>query len=69
VGHNLLWAALRLSRQFGYQGRVGLHSLSDTEGLYRDRHMIDLGADPNKQNLHYFEWTPEAADAFERGRS
>jgi hypothetical protein len=36
-GLALLGAAVRLSRQIGYNGRIGLHSLPKAESFYRDK--------------------------------
>ena len=55
-------AAIRLSIEEGYKGRIGLHSLPQSNDFYSNRcGMIDLGADPHYQNLRYFEATPEIA--------
>ncbi len=67
VGLNLLAAAVLLSKQIGYEGRVGLHSLPHpkTEQFYQKTcRMIPLERDPSKENLLYFENTPELADLF-----
>lgn len=65
VGSLLVRAAIELSRAEGFSGRVGLHSLPQSEGWYRDRcGMTDLGLDSHKDNLRYFEMTAQQADAF-----
>lgn len=65
VGTVLVAAAVELSRQEGFKGRVGLHSLPQADDFYRKAcRMTDLGADPGKQNLRYFEMTPEQARAY-----
>jgi hypothetical protein len=53
-----LWkAAIKYSQEQGWEGRVGLHSLRQSEGFYRDVcQMSDLGHDPDYDNLRYFEW-------------
>lgn len=62
VGTVLVTAAVELSRHEGFKGRVGLHSLPQADDFYRKAcRMTDLGADPGKQNLRYFEMTPEQA--------
>ena len=49
----------------GYKGRVGLHSLPQSNGWYANVcGMADLGADAGYQNLRYFEMVPDMADAF-----
>ncbi|WP_421793660.1 GNAT family N-acetyltransferase [Hydrocarboniphaga effusa] len=65
VGSLLMRAAIELSRHEGFSGRIGLHSLPQSEAWYRDRcGMSDLGVDPHKEKLRYFEMTPQQADAF-----
>jgi hypothetical protein len=65
VGSLLLRAAIELSRQEGFKGRLGLHSLPQSNDWYNKTcGMTDLGADVGYQNLNYFEMTPESADAF-----
>jgi len=68
VGLVLLNVALQVSQQEGAEGRIGLHSLPQSDSWYRDKcRMADLGPDANKQNLRYFEMTVEQANAFLRG--
>jgi hypothetical protein len=65
VGFNLFAAAIQLSKQIGYDGRVGLHSLPHpkTEQFYQKTcRMIPIERDPLKEDLLYFENTPELAD-------
>jgi hypothetical protein len=65
VGTALMVAAIALSEHEGFKGRIGLHSLPQSESFYRDRcGMIDLGPDAVYQNLKYFEMTPDQAKAF-----
>lgn len=65
VGTALLTAAVALSEQEGYRGRIGLHSLPQSEVFYRQRcRMSDLGPDDAYQNLRYFEMTAESARSF-----
>jgi len=67
VGIALLEAAIELSDQEGFGGRIGLHSLPQSEAFYR-KYMTDLGPDPNHQGLHYFEMSVEQARLFLEGR-
>ena len=70
VGTALLVAAVALSQEEGFRGRIGLHSLPQADGFYRDRcGMTDLGPDPGYQNLRYFEMTPDQAAAFLGGEN
>lgn len=65
VGSILLRAAIEVSLQEGFKGRVGLHSLPQSNDWYANKcGMADLGADAGYQNLRYFEMTPEMAAAF-----
>lgn len=69
VGSILIATAIQLSIDEEFQGRIGLHSLPQSDEFYRDRcHMIDLGPDPVIQNLRYFEMTPELASEFLKER-
>ena len=65
VGRVLLAAAIQLSLNEEYAGRVGLHALPQADSWYRDNcGMTDLGCDRTKENLRYFEMTPEQASYF-----
>jgi hypothetical protein len=67
VGVNLYAAAVFLSQQAGFEGRVGLHSLPHpkTEQFYQKTcRMMPLERDPKKEDLLYFETTPELAELF-----
>jgi Arm DNA-binding domain len=65
VGTALLTAAIDLSLEEGFHGRIGLHSLTQAESFYRNAcGMSDLGIDSNYDNLRYFEMTSEQAAAF-----
>ncbi|NMY75633.1 GNAT family N-acetyltransferase [Pseudomonas sp. WS 5071] len=65
VGSLLIRAAIEVSRDLGFKGRIGLHSLPQSEEWYEDRcHMTKLGKDASKQNLCYFEMTPDQARNF-----
>lgn len=65
VGSILIRAAIALSNDLEFHGRIGLHSLPQANSFYtKTCGMTDLGADPSYQNLHYFEMTPEQAQGF-----
>jgi len=65
VGSILLRAAIALSQDLEFKGRIGLHSLPQANGFYANHcGMTDLGFDASHQGLRYFEMTPEQADAF-----
>ncbi len=64
-GSIMLKAAIELSKQEGFQGRVGLHSLPQANNFYGNKvGMIDLGIDDDYQGLRYFEMTPDIAETF-----
>jgi len=70
VGTALLVAAAVLSRDEGFHGRIGLHSLPQADDFYRDRcGMTDLGPDADYQTLRYFEMTPDQVTVFLEGES
>ncbi len=67
VGLNFFAAAVGLSLDVGYEGRVGLHSLPNpiTERFYEKTcKMIPVLKDPQMQDLQYFETTPTQAQLF-----
>jgi hypothetical protein len=55
VGTILLGQAVRESLALGCQGRLGLHSLSNSDAFYRKLQFHDLGPDPANRGLTYFE--------------
>ncbi len=59
VGSALITAAVALSDDEGFKGRLGLHSLPQADAFYRKIGMTDLGQDTAYQNLRYFEMTAE----------
>jgi hypothetical protein len=64
TGSLLMRVAIEVSQAEGFKGRVGLHSLPQSNAWYTRCGMTDLGPDAAKQNLNYFEMTPEQANAF-----
>lgn len=63
IGSILIRAAIALSHDMEFKGRIGLHSLPQAEGFYVDCGMTNLDEDPDFQNLRYFEATPRQARA------
>jgi hypothetical protein len=64
VGVRLLEAAIEFSGDEGFGGRVGLHSLPQSDEFYR-KYMTDLGADSgHSQGLRYFEMSAEQVRYF-----
>lgn len=69
IGSVLMRAAIELSREVEFKGRVGLHSLPQSNSFYANTcGMSDLGVDPDPDYspMRYFEMTPEQAEAFIR---
>jgi len=65
IGTRLFEIAVHLSFEVGFSGRVGLHSLPQSEGFYASVcGMTPIGKDPKAQYLQYFELRSEAAKAF-----
>lgn len=71
VGSILIRAAVALSEELEFHGRIGLHSLPQANGFYANTcGMTDLGTDPDHEGLRYFEMSPENAQSFiAKGRS
>lgn len=68
VGVALLEAAIEFSEQEGFGGRIGLHSLPQSEQFYR-KYMTDLGPDAgHSEGLRYFEMSVEQVRYFLEGR-
>ncbi len=70
VGTILLAAAIQLSRDEGFRGRIGLHSLPQADAFYRHCGMTDTGPDEDYPSypLRYFEMTQAQAMDFIKGR-
>lgn len=67
VGQVFILAAVESSRDAGFKGRIGLHSLPKAEDFYGQRcGLTRLGPDSSHQNLTYFEMTETQAEAFRR---
>lgn len=64
VGTRLMEAAVRRSIEEDCRGRLGLHSLSTSERFYLNCGMTAVGRDPAKQNMLWYEFTPEQAENF-----
>lgn len=65
AGSIMIGTAIEFSRAQGFKGRIGLHSLPQSNSFYANIcGMADLGADPDYSNLRYFEMTSDTADAF-----
>jgi GNAT superfamily N-acetyltransferase len=66
IGLRLIEAAILLSIEEGFFGRIGLHSLPNpaTEGFYQKLGFVRLGIDKAVENLPYYELTRQAATKF-----
>jgi len=65
VGGVLMYAAIQVSLEEEFHGRVGLHSLSRANEFYQNVcGMTLVGPDPHYQNLCYFEMTADQAKRF-----
>lgn len=70
IGPTLMQAAVELSYEEGFHGRIGLHALSQSEGFYRDDcGMQCCGSDPSYENLQYYEMTSVIAARFRSNSS
>ena len=72
IGSVLIRTVIELSKKEEFKGRIGLHSLPQSNSFYANScGMTDLGADPNPvyAPMRYFEMTEGQAEAFiEKGR-
>ena len=66
----LINAAIHQSISEGFKGRVGLHSLPQSNNFYANAcGMTDLGRDTSYENLRYFELHPDSAPSYnEKGK-
>lgn len=64
LGAALVREAILQSRAEGFRGRLGLHSLPQSEDFYTRCGMTAAERDAAKQNLLYFEMTREAATRY-----
>jgi hypothetical protein len=68
IGIRLLEAAIAFSEEEGFGGRIGLHTLPQSEDFYR-KYMTDLGPDSSQsQGLRYFEMSTEQMHNFLEGK-
>lgn len=61
IGSILFYQAILQSKDEGFRGRVGLHALPQAASFYQALGMVNLGNDPTKSNLPYFELTEASA--------
>ncbi|HKI05399.1 MAG TPA: hypothetical protein VKK31_25690 [Thermoanaerobaculia bacterium] len=60
----MIAAAIHLSLEEGFAGRIGLHSLPQADKFYEGHGLINAGHDLAKQGLAYFEMNSKQAIAF-----
>jgi len=65
VGTNLLKAAVEVSFELGFKGRVGLLALHQAESFYERHDLTCFGMD-SKKPMKYYEMTTNVAEAFVR---
>jgi hypothetical protein len=63
IGSVLIRRAIIQSRDENFRGRIGLHALPQASAFYQGLGMVNLGNDPTKSNLPYFELTEANASA------
>jgi hypothetical protein len=71
-GTYLIGAAIEISLDLGWLGRLGLHSLKEEDTLRfysRTCGMTEMPPDPDYQHLPYFEMTGEQAAVFRERRT
>lgn len=61
VGATMLRPAIEQSYTKGWDGRVGLHALTQAVPFYRSQKFAFVANDPAKQNLPYYELSASAA--------
>jgi hypothetical protein len=66
IGISLIRAAIAVSVEEEFRGRIALHSLPQSESFY-GRFMEDLGIDPDVGKLRYFEMSEARALKFMEG--
>jgi hypothetical protein len=57
IGTVLIAEAVRIGSEAGFEGRVGLHSLPQSETFYSKCGMTRLGPDPDYYDLTYYEYS------------
>lgn len=64
VGTVMIRAAIQVSLELDFKGRIGLHSLPRAEAWYDRRGFTAVGIDPTKQHMKYYEMTEAQAAKF-----
>jgi hypothetical protein len=62
IGMVLIGEAVHISREYGFAGRIGLHSLPLAEPFYRDKcQFSEVGPDAAENGLVHFEYSEQQA--------
>lgn len=64
VGTILVGAAIQISMDYGFKGRIGLNALPRSESFYERLNFEFLTRDADKQNLKYYELSADHASEF-----
>ena len=64
IGSRLFLRAVQQSHEEGFHGRVGLHTLPQSQQFYLRCGMTPLGRDAAKQSLLYLELSRESAQSY-----
>lgn len=64
IGSLMIGAAIEISFNQEFKGRVGLHSLPQSISFYEKCGFVNLGPDPACQSLPYFELMTNEANVF-----
>lgn len=64
VGTVMMAAAIQMSIEAEFKGRIGLHALPQAESFYECHGLLSLGIDREKENLKYYELSAEEATRF-----
>jgi hypothetical protein len=64
IGNLMIGAAIQISFDQDFKGRVGLHSLPQSVRFYEKCGFVNMGPDSAYYNLPYLELTTEKAEAF-----
>ncbi len=69
TGKTMILEAVAISREQGYGGRIGLHSLPQSIEFYHRLGLTYLFDDADYEGLPYFEYNPVEGDTLEKGNS
>lgn len=64
VGTVMMAAAVQMSIEAEFKGRIGLHALPRAESFYECHGLVSQGIDREKENLKYYELSADEATRF-----